>query len=323
MSAFNIIKKLFYILLIVGLFTPASAVCQTTAYETQVRQYIETYKEIAVREMMVYRIPASITLAQGIYESNAGKSPLATEANNHFGIKCHKEWTGKTFIQDDETKNECFRKYDNPEESFRDHSFFLTLRDRYKNLFTLDITDYKGWAKGLKEAGYATNPQYPEKLIKTIETYGLDKYDITDYSQFFGDSIKAAPDSSGKIFQPKTFEVFAEGPGSRTVFINNGLQFIILRKNDNLRKVAAAFKVSERKILKWNDLGKGSSLAIGQIVYLENKKQKGAASFHLVKATETMYTISQLYGIQLKYLYKRNAIKPGQLLKTGQKLLLR
>ena len=161
-----------------------------------------------------YRIPASITLAQGIYESNAGKSRLATEANNHFGIKCHKEWTGKTFIQDDETKNECFRKYDNPEESFRDHSYFLTQRDRYKDLFKLDITDYKGWASGLKEAGYATNPQYPEKLINTIETFSLNKFDVADFSQFFCDSIRRNVDSSRESIPAKKYE----GRRDRIVF---------------------------------------------------------------------------------------------------------
>jgi hypothetical protein len=312
-----------YVILFLALLSPTLSVGQNSNYDAEVRQYIENFREIAIREMMIYRIPASITLAQGIYESNVGKSRLATEANNHFGIKCHKEWTGKTFIQDDETRNECFRKYDDPEESFRDHSCFLTQRDRYKDLFKLDITDYKGWAKGLKEAGYATNQRYPEKLINTIETFELNKFDVADFSQFFCDTIKTPIDSSREIIPAKKYDVFAEGPGGRTVYINNGLQFIILRKNDNLHKVASAFGVSERKILKWNDLEKRNKLVVGQMVYLESKKQKGAASFHIVKPKETLYTISQLYGIQLKYLYKRNSIKPGQTPKIGQKLLFR
>lgn len=296
---------------------------QNATYDAQVKEYIKTFKDIAIREMMIYRIPASITLAQGIYESNAGKSRLATEANNHFGVKCHKEWTGQTFIQDDETKNECFRKYDNPEQSFRDHSCFLAQRDRYKSLFSLDITDYKGWAKGLKQNGYATNPRYPEKLISTIEYFGLNKFDVADYSQYFDQAEINATDSSGGRKEIPAHQVFAEGPGGRTVYINNGLQFIILSKTDNLRKVSSAFGVSERKILKWNDLGKGMSLATGQFVYLEIKKQKGAASSHTVKPGETMYTISQLYGIQLKHLYKKNSLKPGYILKPEQTLVLR
>jgi LysM repeat protein len=312
-----------YFLLFIVYFSVDNCKAQNTAYDVQVRKYVESYKEIAVREMMVYRIPASITLAQGIFESNAGTSRLATQANNHFGIKCHKEWTGPTFIQDDETKDECFRKYDTPEESFRDHSFFLTQRDRYKPLFSLDITDYRGWAKGLKEAGYATNPKYPEKLINTIETYGLDKFDVTDFSPYFADTLLAKTDTSVKTETFRKYEMFAEGPGGRPVYINNGLQFIILQKGDNLHKIAAAFRVSESKILKWNDLGKGKSLAVGQMVYLEQKKKTGAASFHYVKEKETLYTISQQYGIQLKILYRKNSMKPGQILKPGQKLLLR
>jgi LysM repeat protein len=315
-------SKLFPLFLF-GFFSAGRALSQNPDYEAQVRKYIETYRDIAVREMMVYRIPASITLAQGIFESNAGTSRLATEANNHFGIKCHKEWTGMTLIQDDETKNECFRKYDNPEESFRDHSYFLTQRDRYRDLFSLDITDYKGWAHGLKEAGYATNPKYPEKLINTIETFGLARYDVSDFSPYFSDSTRITQDTVKEIRVAQGYERFADGPGGRPVFINNGLQFIILQKNDNLKKVAKAFGVSEKKILKWNDLGKGKKLVTGQMVYLEPKKIKAAASFHVVRHGETLYTISQKYGVQLKVLYSRNSIKPGQTARPGTKLLLR
>jgi len=273
--------------------------------------------------MMLYRIPASITLAQGIFESNAGTSPLATEANNHFGIKCHTDWQGKTYIHDDETKNECFRKYDNPEESFRDHSLFLASRDRYKALFELDITDYKGWARGLKEAGYATNPHYTQKLIESIEKYQLYRFDVADFSLAFADSTRKKNDTLRSKPCFHTYDVFATGPGKRTVYINNGLQFIILAKTDNLRSVAKAFGVSESKILKWNDLNKGARLVTGQMVYLEPKRRKGASASHIVSPGETMYTISQQAGIQLKLLYKRNNMEPGHKLVTGQKLLFR
>ena len=148
-----------------------------------VEEYISLYKDLAIKEMKTYRIPASVTLAQGILESENGNSPLALEANNHFGIKCHKEWTGKTYIYDDDIKDECFRKYIKVEDSYRDHSEFLTTRDRYKSLFDLDITDYKGWAYGLKEAGYATNPRYPEILIRIIEENGLMELDQVGSSQ--------------------------------------------------------------------------------------------------------------------------------------------
>ena len=308
-----------YYSVFIGLFCCFSGLYGQNTYEVQVRKYISDFSEIAVREMMLYRIPASITLAQGIFESNAGSSRLAREANNHFGIKCHKEWTGKTYIQDDETRNECFRKYENPEESFRDHSFFLSTRDRYKKLFSLDITDYKGWARGLKEAGYATNPVYAEKLINTIETFDLTRYDGADFPSV---SDKGTGDSSSIKVVEKKWDVFAEGPGGRLVYLNNGLQFIILAQGDNLRKIADAFGVSERKILKWNDLKKGSPLVKGQMVYLEQKRKNGAASFHIVQQGETMYTISQKYGIQLKHLYQKNRMIPGRPVGAGTKLML-
>ncbi len=272
--------------------------------------------------MIEYRIPASIILAQGIYESNAGRSPLSTEANNHFGIKCHKDWTGNTYTQDDETKNECFRKYNSPEESFRDHSLYLTRQDRYKPLFNLEITDYKGWAIGLKSYGYATNPQYAVHLIKTIEDYRLYQFDGTDLA-FVYDSIVQVKDSNPSLGFCEKFDVFAEGPGKRMVYLNNGLQFIFLRKNDNIKNVANAFHVSAKQIRKFNDMKKDAPLVVGQMVYLEPKKRKGIVAFHLVKRGETLYSISQNYGVELSRLYKINKLETGHSLKQGQKILLR
>jgi LysM repeat protein len=292
-------------------------------YDETVRKYIERYRNIAIKEMMFYRVPASITLAQGILESNAGTSPLATQANNHFGIKCHKEWTGRTFIQDDETKDECFRKYDTPEESFRDHSYFLTQRDRYKPLFDLDINDYKGWANGLKSAGYATNPQYSEKLVKTIETYGLSIYDVVDFSQVFSDSLRNLMDTATLSRKVRQSVVVLEGPGYRKILTNNGLKFILAQKGDTPAGVAREFALKPNQVLEFNDMVKGAKLVPGQMVYLEKKRKKGAASYHVVKNGETMYTISQKNGIQLKILYKKNKMKPGQPVKPGKKLILR
>lgn len=299
-----------------------SAVAQNNGYDEAVKAYIQAYKEIAIREMMVYRIPASITLAQGIYETNAGRSRLSTEANNHFGIKCHKDWSGSTFLQDDETKNECFRKYNNPEESFRDHSIYLSGQDRYKPLFRLEITDYKGWANGLKEYGYATNPQYAGRLVKTIEDYKLYQYDVADLS-LMSDTIAQLLDSVRSTAPAGKYEFFAEGPGKRAVYQNNGLQFIICGKNDNIKKIAKSFHVSEKQIRKFNDMKKDASLVTGQMVYLEPKKRKGAIPSHVVKHGETLYTISQMYGIELDRLYKINKLKAGHPLKQGQKILLR
>lgn len=295
---------------------------QNNGYDEAAKVYIQTFKDLAIREMLQYRIPASIILAQGLYESNAGRSPLSREANNHFGIKCHKDWTGLTFTQDDETKNECFRKYDSPEESFRDHSVYLSTQDRYKPLFRLDITNYKGWANGLKSCGYATNPQYSEHLIKNIEDYNLNRFDVSDLS-FVNDSIQPVKDSFKTISQNNKYEYFAEGPEQRSVYLNNGLQFIIARKNDNIKNVAKVFHVSEKKIRKFNDMKNDAPLVTGQMVYLEPKKRNGAVPSHYTKRGETLYTISQIYGIELSRLYKINKCKPGHQVKVGQKILLR
>jgi len=314
-------KKVFLFVLI--LWNPFITFSQNPVFEESVRKYIEKYKEIAIQEMMIYRIPASITLAQGILESNAGTSPLATDANNHFGIKCHKEWQGITFIKDDETKNECFRKYENPEESFRDHSFFLTQRDRYKPLFELDISDYKGWANGLKRTGYATSPTYSEQLIRTIENYSLYKYDLADLSASCADSIGSSPETPVLTRKAEQVEVVSEGPGYRKILMNNGVRYVIAQKGDNMTSLAREFGSTARQFSSYNDLKKGAAVATGQVIYLESKRRKGAASIHVVKRGETMYTIAQKHGIQLKMLYKMNKIKPGQAVKPGKKLLLR
>jgi len=295
---------------------------QQTDYNLLVNHYIQKYKDIAVKEMMIYRVPASITLAQGILESNVGRSKLATEANNHFGIKCHKEWFGKTFYQDDDAPNECFRKYDNPIESFRDHSYFLTQRDRYKGLFDLDVTDYKGWAKGLQSAGYATNPRYAEKLIQTVEKFSLSRFDNANFMTAFGDILEDL-DNPAKQEWLRKFIVIKKGPNNRNIFENNRLRMVIARKDDNVYLLARDFDISVTRLLEYNDLQFATALKPGQIVYLESKRRKGAAESHRVQKGETLYAISQLYGIKLKLLYKRNDIHEGVEAASGMVLKLR
>jgi LysM repeat protein len=311
------------ILFLFLIILPGITVSQKTEYDMAVIKYVLTYSQIAIQEMKIYRIPASITLAQGIFESNAGRSKLATEANNHFGIKCHKDWKGETFFQDDETKNECFRKYANPNESFRDHSWFLSQRDRYKSLFLLDIKDYKGWAWGLKIAGYATNPKYPDLLIKTIETYELFKFDDLNYSGTFPDTTRQSGDSLPSGKKSSKFEELSAGPGQHIIYTINNLKLTIAIKGDTWNEISQLFKISLRKLYKYNDLKKDAKLVSGQMVYLEKKRRKGAASWYIVQTGETMYMISQLNGIQLKHLYKLNEMKPGKTIPPGQKLLLR
>jgi hypothetical protein len=312
-------RILFFFLILL----PGIGYGQKTDYDAAVIKYIVTYSQVAIQEMKIYKIPASITLAQGIFESDAGRSRLAVEANNHFGIKCHKEWNGDTFIKDDETKNECFRKYDNPDESFRDHSWFLTQRDRYKSLFLLDIKDYKGWAWGLKIAGYATNPKYPELLIKTIETYELFKFDEPGYSDTFADTLEVTEDTLPTGKRISRYEELSPGPGHHMIYTINNLKLTIAVKEDTWDEISRLFKVPVRKLYFYNDLKKGAKLVSGQLVYLEKKRRKGAASWHIVKPGETMYTISQLNGIQLNRLYRLNDMKPGKPVRSGQKLSLR
>jgi hypothetical protein len=293
---------------------------QTPEFREKVAVYINTYSPVAINEMKLYSIPASITLAQGIIESSAGTSKLAVKANNHFGIKCHKEWKGETFIQDDDAQDECFRKYGDPFESYRDHSLFLTTRDRYKSLFTLDKTDYEGWATGLKAAGYATNPKYAEMLIRTIENYKLHRFDLSGNSIFATDSLLAGEVAVGtEILRGFSF-IGTDGSG-RSIFKNNRKRLIIASSDDNIYQISADVHIAVEKLLKYNDLAFATSLKPGQIVYLERKRRKAAVAEHKMAEGETLYGISQQYGIRLDVLSRRNHLdgipvpKPGTILK--------
>jgi hypothetical protein len=282
-------------------------------------EYISRFKDIAIQEMVEFNIPASITLAQGILESGDGNSRLAREANNHFGIKCHTGWEGDYIRENDDAPNECFRKYKNPEESYKDHSFFLSQRGRYAFLFDLDITDYKGWAHGLKKAGYATNPKYGHLLIKIIEENSLDKYDL------LGDDYVAVNPYPNEIPESKNreYEAFAVAGNNRKVFTNNGKKFIFARKGDDFYKIADDLNVYNFQVWKYNDLSKKDNLQEGDMVYIQKKRNKSKTTeYHYVKPGETMHSISQVYGIKLRKLYKYNLMKKGTSPRTGQMLWL-
>ncbi len=292
------------------------------------KEYVETYKDIAIRKMHEYKIPASITLAQGILESGSGNSELAKRANNHFGIKCHKGWTGKTFIMDDDEKNECFRKYKSAEDSYRDHSLFLTERQRYSDLFNLKVTDYKGWAYGLKKAGYATNPKYPQLLIKIIEENRLYSYDSKKpgkESKHIDKIPQELIDNSRVLLKPLKINgtFYKTGPDERKIYKNNGVKYILARDGDNFESIADVFNIYTFQVYKNNDLEKNDKLSEGQVIYLEKKKNKHKKKYHLVQKNETMYYISQLYGVKLKKLYKRNGIQEGMEPIVGKKVKLR
>ena len=299
----------------------STAFSQSPTYDAQVARYIQTYSSIAVKEMCDYHIPASITLAQGIIESAAGQSTLAKNANNHFGIKCHKDWTGKTYHKTDDKQNECFRKYDYAEESFRDHSFFLTQRDRYKPLFSLALTDYHGWAEGLQAAGYATNRQYAGMLIKTIEDYQLDHY---DNPSLISGAVADTSDPDFKIYPwIGTFRVAGYAADGRRVYENNGIKCLVSAKPDNIFRLSSMLKIPVKKLMTYNDLKTTSSLEAGQPVYLKSKKRKAAVEFHVARAGESLYEISQRYGLKLKLLLKRNGMSEAMRPYAGQVLKLR
>lgn len=283
------------------LFAFSLIICQSLILTAQSEkkftseEYIAQYKDFAVIEMHTYGIPASITLAQGILESSNGNSRLAKEGNNHFGIKCKSDWTGKTIYVDDDAPNECFRAYNSPLESFKDHSEFLKTNWRYNELFKLQMTDYKGWSEGLRKAGYATNPKYHEILINLIERYKLYQYD----------------------YIPKP-----GAPEHELEIRNNDIPAVYAQQGETVKDIAKKNDLPENRIYKWNDLPKGAEISEGDILYLKPKKRNGSAEMHVVQPGESMYDISQMYGIKLKHLYKKNRIDETVTPAPGEKIYM-
>lgn len=273
-----------FLLLFLGLaLIPASAQRRDKAYE----DYIHKYRKIAVDEMKRYHVPASITLAQGLLESGAGKSALARKSNNHFGIKCGKYWDGPTVRANDDAPNECFRAYRHPKDSYRDHSKFLRGGTRYASLFKLRITDYKGWARGLKKAGYATDPKYATRLINIIELYDLDRYD-----------------KKGGL---KWMEEF---PDPHQPYLANDLLYVIAREGDTFKSIGKEFDLKKKYVRRWNELPKGYEFQGGEIVYLEEKHKHAVNGYisYIVRPGDSMYSIAQKFGMKLENLYRLNGM---------------
>jgi LysM repeat protein len=276
------------------------------------QEYIEQYKDIAIKEMKRTGVPASITLAQGALESGDGNSRLAQKANNHFGIKCH-DWKGKKIRHDDDENNECFRKYKSAYDSYRDHSNFLTSKQRYASLFELEPTDYKGWAEGLKKAGYATSKNYDKALIRIIEENELYAYDQ-------GVEILKKPDI-GEALVATAVDI----AGSRKIFENNRINYIIAKAGDTYASITSDLELLPWELRKYNELDEGAKIDSGQILYIQPKRKKAEAgkNTHIVREGETMYDISQLYGIKLAELYKKNLMEQGTEPEVSQTLQLR
>lgn len=302
------------------------------AYATMtIEQYIERYKGVAISEMNRGQVPASITLAQGILESAFGNSPLAADAKNHFGIKCH-EWEGEGYWKwDDEAAPSCFRVYCSAEESFKDHTNFLTGRSRYASLFLLSKTDYEGWARGLQKAGYATAGDYADKLISLIGRYQLYIYDTMTGEIIAMEKAKAEK----PIFRDMTpMETVVRGKASSAlfpdhyregVFINNNLNMVIADEQDTPESIAQKHNISVADLMRYNDLNVGEPLMLHQYVYLVPKRNEfhGTLPYHTIQGEETMYVIAQIYGLQLGILMQRNQLRRGEEPAVGQKIYLR
>ena len=284
---------------------------RTRTYEI----YIDTYGSLAREHMDRYRIPASIKLAQGILESGAGMSELARNSNNHFGIKCHRSWSGPRVFAPDDTPNDCFRKYARVEDSYRDHSEFLVNGVRYRPLFDLSITDYKGWARGLQKLGYATDRAYANKLIKLIEDYELYRFDDPKYRGGVNRSQREA------MRRQETARV----SWTHQPYITHGLVYVIAVEGDSFLSIANEFGFSEKDLLQYNEVPADFPLSEGDIVYFQRKKTRADKPYveHRVQVGESMYSISQKYGIRLRNLYRLNKKSYDYVPEEGDRLKLR
>jgi len=320
-------------------------------------QYIQKFAKYAVEEMEKYKIPASITLAQGLLETGGGQSRLALEGKNHFGIKCKEDWTGKTMKHTDDAPNECFRVYEDPRQSYEDHSVFLATRKYYTGLFNLDMKDYKAWAHGLKKAGYATNPRYASILIGKIERYKLYEFDNTSSKEVLYAVLKMYPNLKDdrsfmaqmepeKLPKKAKDPVTVEVPYKQTSYAqqqkrveriktkaeilssilikshpNDGLKYIVVPEDTNVQFIANKFKVSESRLMKWNEL-ENTFLKKNDIVFLESKNSEGNTATYKAEYGEDMHDIAQKFGIKLHKLYSKNRMNEGQKPLAGQLIYL-
>lgn len=316
----NHLKRLLFVIIVV-ILSNSTLFCQKLTRS----QYIELFKEFAIKEMTDYGIPASITLAQACLESADGNSRLAKEGNNHFGIKCS-NWAGDTLQHHDDKRSECFRKYKSASESFVDHSLFLASKERYSSLFKLEKTDYKSWAYGLKAAGYATNPQYAEQLIKIIEDFSLYQFDNPD-SEKKNAKITSQYEEKTVIDSLKSYETGKnyDFTVTRTIQKVNKVKYIISGISDSYEELAKEFNLFTKEILSFNDLIQESELKPGTLVFIEKKKKKnyGNEKIYIVTNNDTYYSISQKFGIRLKYLLKINSLHEGDEAKEGKTIKLK
>jgi Muramidase (flagellum-specific) len=324
------------LLIIVPLFASCRAgrnIPSSYSPDADAQTYIDRYGSLAISEMKRTGVPASITLAQGMIESDFGRSRLAREGNNHFGIKCHDGWTGPAIRHNDDRRNECFRKYSHPEDSFYDHSDFLKSESRYNELFDLNPTDYKAWAHGLKRAGYATNPDYASMLIRKIEENNLTYFDresqvppraeIVPYRTEPQDTAALKVNQGNK--QPVSSQSEAFPEHVQRVMEKNRIQYIIVKDGETLSMIEDEFQLLKWELARYNELNDSFTPVAGQILYLQPKRDKAepGKEIHVAGNGETMYLISQIYGVKLKKLYEYNKMSEGSEPVPGDKIWLR
>lgn len=326
-------QRLVYLLIALLSFTAGYA--QTITIE----EYVNTYKEIAIKEMIRTGVPASITLAQGIVETESGNSKLVKKSNNHFGIKCKETWTGPSVSHDDDAPGECFRKYENPEQSYVDHSDFLRTRKHYNFLFGLDPADYKAWAYGLKKAGYATNPAYPQMLIKYIEKYNLNDYSLIALGKKKAEEPILVKTEQPVVVQPTVAVEPQQQAQTTTVvvveevkkpvvnyptgeFKINETKVVYATKGTSFLAIAQQHNVQLKWLFDFNDLKEAEALEKDQLIYLQRKRRVGANQFHVVSAGETLYDVAQAQGIRLDALMQLNQIPVNKQPAPGQQLYL-
>ena len=295
----------------------------TSAQRQSTNEYIDKWDEVAVQQMHHHGIPASITLAQGILESGSGNSDLSQKSNNHFGIKCGSSWKGKSVRYDDDRKRECFRKYPNASQSFHDHSDFLK-RDRYAHLFELKTTDYKGWAKGLKKAGYATDPKYPHKLIDLIEKYDLARYDKMPPGPMTDPNAPVLASTKPVFAGTDDTDIVVDMRKRHDVGVHkNNIKYITVKQGDTYYGIAEEFEMAPWQIYKYNDLNESTTIHPGDVIFLQPKRAKAKSATHEVSNGESLLEISQEHGIKLKKLCKYNGITPSHSPKAGDTLKLK
>ncbi|HRI25073.1 MAG TPA: glucosaminidase domain-containing protein [Ferruginibacter sp.] len=319
-------NKLIITILFAGLSLAVSA------QRISIDEYISQFKDIAMSEMKRSGVPASITLAQGILESENGNGELVKKSNNHFGIKCKSTWAGESVNHDDDAEGECFRAYTDAAESYRDHSDFLRGNKRYASLFTLDAADYKGWAKGLKKAGYATNPRYPELLIKYIEQYNLQQYTLLALNETPpADGVVKAP--AGEVNTPavtgtedgKTTGTAGENmanaePGAITEI--NKTRCTFAKKGTSLLALATKHNINLARLMEFNDLTEEGILSKDQYIFLQKKQKTGEKEYYIIQPGETLRDAAQKNGIQLQYLREYNDLPKVDFMPANEKLYL-